>query len=216
MILITMTTERFITICFPHQTRFSLDKKKLLQIMLCLSLFCACLDAHFWWTYSIHTFENNIVQTVTSNSTYNLFESFNLTDFTGNFSNQNEISITMDFYKKCTYVDSKYKKFVYKYWPWLNLVFYAAIPFVSISTMNILLLSRLLYSVYERKKNLGQNSNSFSTGGSSLLLISAGLPYLCCTGPIGTYHIYEHIWRVTGAHVNNPEQEAYRSLWRSI
>ena len=217
MILITMTTERFITICFPHQTKISLEKKKLIRIMLCLSLFCVCLDAHFWWTYSIYTFPKNNVQTTFPDFTVTQFTLVNSTDVDVNINNHTiETGSTKDFYQKCSYGDSKYKEFENKYWPWINVAFYAIIPFLSITTMNILLLARLMYSVYERKKNLGQNSSTFSIGSSSLLLISAGLLYLCCTGPIGIYHSYQHIWYVTLTHVDNPEQEAYRSLWRSI
>ena len=58
MILVTMTTKRFIQICFPHQTRINLEKKNLVRILLVLILFCACLNGHFWWTYSLYTEDN--------------------------------------------------------------------------------------------------------------------------------------------------------------
>ena len=54
MVLITMTTERFITISFPHKTKISITKKKLASFLLILSFCAACLTSHFWWTFSLH------------------------------------------------------------------------------------------------------------------------------------------------------------------
>ena len=217
MILVTMTTERFIQICFPHQTRINLEKKNLVRILLALILFCACLNGHFWWTYSLYTEDVRNYENPTGlirNSTVSFGVLFNSSNF--GLDNENVDKVFVDFYTKCSYEDSDFKKRVYGNWQWINLLFYALIPFVSITTMNLILLARLLYSVHQRKKNLGQNVNSFSIGGSSLLLISAGLLYLFCTGPIGIYHIYMHIWTVNRTFSDNPEKAAFTSFWRSI
>ena len=215
MVLIVMTLERFVTICFPYQKIMTITKKKLACILLCLSFCIACLTSHFWWTYSLYE-QNDLVSQIALPTTpvYSRLVSEEV-DF------QDQENVTNSFITitklVCSYREFQHRRFLNKYWPWINLAFYSLIPFFIISALNLLLLTKLTYSVYERKRNLGQVANSFKIGGSSLLLISAGLLYLFCTGPIAIYHIYKHIWRESHAEEPyNPELQAYRSLWRSV
>ena len=164
------------------------------------------------YTEEIRNYKNPIALIQISTVSFGVL--FNSSNF--GLDNENVDKVFVDFYTKCSYEDSDFKKRVYGNRQWINLLFYALIPFVSITTMNLILLARLLYSVHQRKKNLEQNVNSFSIGGSSLLLISAGLLYVVCTGPIGIYHIYMHIWTVNRTFSDNPEKVAFTSFWRSI
>ena len=213
-VLSLMTLERFVTICFPYQTRISITKKKLACILLSLSLCAACLTLHFWWTYSLHEKNNEM--------SYNFLATTPVDTMHGSQTivskQENETRLYVTATKLiCFYSSSSHKEFIYKYWPWINLAVYSLIPFFMISTLNLLLLLKLSYSVYERKRNLGQVANSFKIGGSSLLLISAGLLYLFCTGPIAIYHILNYIyWNESSESEYNPELQAYRTLWRSI
>ena len=212
-VLILMTLERFITICFPYQTRISITKKKLACILLFLSLGAAFLTLHFWWTYSLYEQNYKIPYNF---STTTPVDTMLVSEITNLSKQENETRLYVTATKVvCSYSSSTHKEFIYKYWPWINLAVYSLIPFFVISTLNLLLLLKLTYSVYERKQNLGQVANSFKIGGSSLLLISAGLLYLFCTGPIAIYHILNHIyWKETESY--SPELLAYRTLWRSI
>lgn len=207
LVLIVMTTERFITISFPHQTRISITKKKLACLLLILSFCAACLTSHYWWTFSLYELNNNL-------SADSLVITTISTD-AGNFSQKENRTVSVNL--KCSYQNSNYIEFVSQYWPWINLAVYSLIPFFIITILNLLLLIRLSISVYERKRRPGQVANAFTIGGSSLLLISAGLLYLFCTGPIVVYHIFDHTW----SHHNNSdlvsaEVQAQRSLTRSV
>ena len=211
LVLIVMTTERFITISVPHQTRISITKKKLACLLLILSFCAACLTSHYWWTFSLYKQNNNL----STNSLVITTIPTDLVLHAGNFTQKE--NTTVSFNLKCSYQNSNYIEFVSQYWPWINLAVYSLIPFFIITTLNLLLLIRLSISVYDRKKRLGQVANTFTIGGSSLLLISAGLLYLFCTGPIAVYHIFDHTWK----HHDNPELvstevQAQRSLIRSV
>ena len=192
MVLIVLTVERFVTICFPYQTIITITKRKLAGLLLFLTVSTACLTSHFWWTFSLYEQNDNVSQNFLAGTPMAL-----------NFSNHENMT---RFYITSTKLECTSKNdFVYKYWPWINLAVYSLIPFFIITTSNLLLLIRLRYSVYERKKNLGQVTNSFHIGSSSLLLISAGLLYLFCTCPMAIYHI-----------TYIPGRELYRSLMRVI
>ena len=211
LVLIVMTTERFITISFPHQTRISITKKKLACLLLLLSFCAACLTSHYWWTFSLYK-ENNILS---ADSLAATTISTDLVSHAGNFTQKENTTVSINL--KCSYQNSKYIEFVSQYWPWINLAVYSLIPFLIITTLNLLLLIRLSISVYERKKRLGQVANTFKIGGSSLLLISAGLLYLFCTGPIAVYHIFNHIWRQNhNSQLVSDEVQAQRVLIRAI
>ena len=211
LVLIVMTTERFITISFPHQTRISITKKKLACLLLILSFCAACLTSHYWWTFSLYKQNNNL----STNSLVITTIPTDLVLHAGNFTQKE--NTTVSFNLKCSYQNSNYIEFISQYWPWINLAVYSLILFFIITTLNLLLLIRLSISVYDRKKRLGQVANTFTIGGSSLLLISAGLLYLFCTGPIAVFHIFDHTWK----HHDNPELvsaevQAQRSLIRSV
>ena len=211
LVLIVMTTERFITISFPHQTRISITKKKLACLLLILSFCAACLTSHYWWTFSLYKQNNNL----STNSLVITTIPTDLVLHAGNFTQKE--NTTVSFNLKCSYQNSNYIEFASQYWPWINLAVYSLIPFFIITTLNLLLLIRLSISVYDRKKRLGQVANTFTIGGSSLLLISAGLLYLFCTGPIAVDHIFDHTWK----HHDNPELvsaevQAQRSLKRFV
>ena len=215
MVLIVMTMERFVTICFPYQNIITITKRKLACILLCLSFCVACLTSHFWWTYSLY--EQNYFVSQNALPTTPVYSRFVSEEV--DFLEQENItnSFITDTKLVCYYRKPQHKIFLRKYWPWINLAVYSLISFSIISALNLLLLTKLTYSVYERKRNLGQVANSFKIGGSSLLLISAGLLYLFCTGPVAIYHIFTHIWRKSHAEEPyNSELQAHRSLWRSI
>ena len=214
LVLIVMTTERFITISFPHQTRISITKKKLAGLLVMLSFCAACLTSHYWWTYSLYE-QNNYF------STDSLAATTISTDLISNAANlTQQEKVTVSFVQvilKCSYQNSNYIEFISQYWTWINLAVYSIIPFLIITTLNLLLLIRLSISVYERKRRLGQVANTFTIGGSSLLLISAGLLYLFCTGPIAVYHIFNHIWRQNhNSELVSEEVQAQRVLIRAI
>ena len=214
LVLIVMTTERFITISFPHQTRISLTKKKLACLLLTLSFRAACLTSHYWWTFSLYE-QNNYFSTdslaITTIST-------DLVSYARNFTPKENLTVSfLQLNLKCSYQNSNYIEFVSQYWPWINLAVYSLIPFLIITTLNLLLLIRLNISVYQRKKSLGQVVNIFSIGGSSLLLISAGLLYLFCTGPIAVFHIFDHAWKHhDNSQLVSAEVQTQRLLTRSI
>ena len=214
LVLVVMTTERYIAISFPHQTKISINKKKLACLLLMLSFCAACLTSHYWWTYSLYTQNNYFSADPLTAITFP-------TDFvshTINFTQQEQVNtLFAQGQLKCSYQNSNYVEFLSQYWPWINLAVYSIIPFLIITTLNLLLLIRLSVSVYQRKKRLGQVANSFTIGGSSLLLISAGLLYLFCTGPIAVYHIFNHIWRQHhNSELVSDEVMAQRLLMRVI
>ena len=209
-----MTTERYITISFPHQTKISVTKKKLVCLLLMLSFCAACLTSHYWWTYSLYEQKSYFSTDPLTATTFS-------TDFvsnTMNFTQQEQVTtLFVQVQLKCSYQNSKYMEFISRYWPWINLAVYSLIPFLIITTLNLLLLIRLSISVYQRKKRLGQVANTFTIGGSSLLLISAGLLYLFWTGPIAVYHIFNHIWRQHhNSELVSDEVQAHRLLMRVI
>ena len=73
--------------------------------MLYLSVFCACLDTHFWWTYTIYTFPKTNVQTMFPDFTVSQFTFVNSTDIDVNINNHTiKNESTEDFYQKCSYV----------------------------------------------------------------------------------------------------------------
>ena len=219
MVLITMTTERFITISFPHQTKISITKKKLASLLIMLSFCAACLTSHFWWTHSLYNeIEYFITDTLPNSTTLAVFLSpwVNVTD-TENSMLPVDLSIHVS--RTCSYENSGEIAIVFmtQYWPWINLAVYSLLPFFIITTINVLLLIRLSISIYERKKKLGQVHNTFQIGSSSLLLISAGLLYLFCTGPIAIYHILKYAWRHNDDYIFvSSETKAQRELLRSI
>ena len=211
LVLIVMTTERFITISFPHQTRISITKKKLACLLIMLSFCAACLTSHYWWTFSLFKLNNYMSADSLAITTISTDLVSNAENFT-----QKE-NTTISFQLKCSYQNSNYIEFVSQYWPWINLAVYSLIPFFIITTLNLLLLIKLSISVYERKRRLGQVGNTFTIGGSSLLLISAGLLYLFCTGPIAVYHIFDHTWKHhSNSDLVSAEVQAQRSLTRSV
>ena len=115
--------------------------------------------------------------------------------------------------------DSRYHTFLSGVWHWINLSFYSLIPFVSISLMNLSLAATVLWAIYKRKRNLNlsQGGGTTAMGGSSILLVSAGILYLICTGPMAVFHFYEDSWLHN--RYSQPldlETEAYRRLWRAI
>ena len=173
-VLILMTVERFVTICFPYQTIISITKKKIAYVLLLLTLFSACLTSHFWWTVSLFEQTSRVAYNFLVTTPVDTILVSEMANFTKLYENEASSYITTTKLV-CTIGDSKYNEFIYQYWPWINLAVYSLIPFFIISTSNLFLLIRLIYSVYERKRNLGQVANSFKIGGSSLLLISAGL-----------------------------------------
>ena len=241
LVLIVMTTERFITISFPHQTRISITKKKLACLLLMLSFCAACLTSHYWWTFSLYKQNNNL----STNSLAITTISTDLVSYAGNLIQQEKVTVsfvisleittistdflshagnftqkentTVSFNLKCSYQNSNYIEFISQYWTWINLAVYSLIPFFIITTLNLLLLIRLSISVYERKRRLGQVANTFTIGGSSLLLISAGLLYLFCTGPIAVFHIFDHTWsHRDNSQLVSAEVQAQRVLIRSV
>ena len=217
MVLITMTTERFITISFPHQTKISITKKKLASLLIMLSFCAACLTSHFWWTHSLYNeIEYFITDALPNSTTLPVFLSpwVNVTD-TENSMLPVDLSIHVS--RTCSYENSGEIAIVFmtQYWPWINLAVYSLLPFFIITTINVLLLIRLSISIYERKKKLGQVHNTFQIGSSSLLLISAGLLYLFCTGPIAIYHILKYAWRHNDDYIFvSFETKAQRELLR--
>ena len=214
LVLIVMTTERFITISFPHQTRISITKKKLACFLIMLSFCAACLTSHYWWTYSLYEQHNYLSADFLAITTI----SPDLVSYTVNLTQQENVTISfVQVIHKCSYQNSNYIEFISQYWTWINLAVYSIIPFLIIITLNLLLLIRLSISVYERKKRLGQMANTFTIGGSSLLLISAGLLYLFCTGPIAVFHIFNHVWRQHhNSQLVSDEVQAQRVLMRAI
>ena len=179
-----------------------------------LSFCAACLTSHYWWTFSLYELKNY----VSTDSLSITAISTDLVAHAKNFTRKENLNFSVLQLKlKCSYQNSNYMELVSQYWPWINLAVYSIIPFLIITTLNLLLLIRLSISVCQRKKRLGQVANSFTIGGSSLLLISAGLLYLFCTGPIAVYHIFDHAWR----HHDNSQLvsmkiQAQRLLIRSI
>ena len=217
LVLIVMTTERFITISFPHQTRISISKKKLACFLIMLSFCAACLTSHYWWTYSLYE-QNNYLSTDPLAATTTISTDLFSFRSTVNLTQQEKVTVScVQVILKCSYQNSNYIEFISQYWPWINLAVYSIIPFLIITTLNLLLLIRLSISIYERKKRLGQVANTFTIGGSSLLLISAGLLYLFCTGPIAVFHIFNHVWRQhDNSQLVSDDVQAQRVLMRVI
>lgn len=52
-ILIVMTMERFIPVCFPHQTLINMTKRKLVYILIAVGMFLFLLNCHYFFTYKL-------------------------------------------------------------------------------------------------------------------------------------------------------------------
>jgi hypothetical protein len=131
LIIVIMTAEKLYAVLQPikvHQAKF--NKKKSTIYLISAFIFCALINSHFVFTYSLMNVNQTLRNTLSEHS-------FNKTfGFV-----KKRYNVSQELETICSF--TRWDSFYNYYWAYIDASIYSFIPFISLSSFNVLIVQKL-------------------------------------------------------------------------